>query len=299
MGISQKENVVNYLKYEKTFIIDLENYIESQESVLQLLRKKLLNFKVEHSDALENPEKYFSNELNKFLIIKRLASDVELLSEKTFDVAKRFQSKVNSYKEKSFSPTKSDLMESALSIARLQKAQNLRSDKLAKGIFGDVKKRWLKNINWVRNLQSEIWCAFRNGLSTEDCYQVGKQLNVAQVYSSAIEWLTEAMKRYDEYYDQHQVKAVEILEELALSFLGNNQIQEAEKIVEKVSRMNANSHVVKFFKSNETPVDSKYKTSPTEKSSSKKAENKVESKTKKMLCHSSQFLRSNIFTCPS
>lgn len=140
-GLSQKENLVSYLQFEKTFISDLEDYIERQESVLQLLRKKLLNFKVEHSDALENPEMYFSNELNKFLLVKRLASDVELLSNKTFDVANRFQSKVNSYQQRNLLPSKDDLMTSAMSIARLQKAQNLKADKLAKGIFGDIKRR--------------------------------------------------------------------------------------------------------------------------------------------------------------
>lgn len=128
---------------------------------------------------------------------------------------------------------------------------------------------------------------------------MGKQLNVAQVYSTATEWLTEAMRRYDDYYDQHQVKAVEILEELALSFLGNNQIQEAKKIVEKVSRINANSHIVRFFKSNETPVELQHKISPTKKSSSAKAKNNQFEEEKKKLCHSSQFLSSNIFTCPS
>lgn len=134
-----------------------------------------------------------------------------------------------------------------------------------------------------------IICPFlRNGLSTEDCFQVGKQLNIAKVYSSAIEWLTEALRRYDEYYDQHQVKAVDILEELALSFIGNNQINEAGKVVEKVSRINAGSHVVKFFKAH-SKVDSKKKIFPS------KVGNSVE---RKKLCHSIHFLSSNIFTCP-
>lgn len=128
----------------------------------------------------------------------------------------------------------------------------------------------------------------RNGLSTEDCFQVGKQLNIAKVYSSAVEWLTEAMKRYDEYYDQHQVKAVDILEELALSFIGNNQIKDAEKVVEKVSRMKADSHVVEYFKAH-SKVESK------RKSFSSKTVNSVE---RKKLCHSIHFLSSNIFTCP-
>lgn len=140
-GRSHNEIMVNYIKVEKAIIHDLENYIESQESILQLLRKKLLTFKVEHSDAVENPELYFSNELNKFLLIKRLASDVDLLSEKTFEAASKFKSNVDSYKNESKLPSKNDLMSSALSIARLQKAQNLKTDKLAKGFFGNVKRR--------------------------------------------------------------------------------------------------------------------------------------------------------------
>lgn len=101
-------------------------------------------------------------------------------------------------------------------------------------------------------------------------------------YITAIEWLTEAMKRYDEYYDQHMIKAVEILEELALSFIGSNQIDEARKVVEKVSRMNADSHVVKFFKS-------------TKLHDSMKVDDKLDPQ---KLCHSIHFLRSNILTCP-
>lgn len=140
-GLGLNETLEKFVGFEKGFISELENYIESQESVLQLLRKKLLNFKVEHSDAIENPEAYFSNELNKFLLVKRLASDVNLLSDKTFDVAHRFKTKVDSYGSEKLLPSKQDLMSSALSIASLQKAQNLRTDKLAKGIFGDVKRR--------------------------------------------------------------------------------------------------------------------------------------------------------------
>lgn len=102
--------------------------------------------------------------------------------------------------------------------------------------------------------QTFFFSLFRNCLSTEDCYQLGKQLNSAQEYSLAVEWQTEALKRYDDYYDwHHQVKAVEILEELAISFIGNHQNHEAEKVVEKLSRMNSDSLVVKAFKS---PVNS-------------------------------------------
>jgi len=269
-GFTLSDKLTQCLHSEEMFISDLESYIEAQESVLQLMRKKLLNFKVEHSEAKENPEAYLANELSRFLFFKRLSSDINLLSNKTFEVASRFKSKVDSYKEEASYPTEDDLISSALSIAHLQRDKDLRTKKLAKGFFGNTKRR--------------------NGLSTEDCYQVGKQLNAAEVYSSAIEWLTEALGRYDEYYDQHQVNPVEILEELALSFMGNNQIEEAEKIVEKISRMNANSRIVKLFKSNDTLVDLSKKNFPS------KIDDVSEGKKHCYLIH---FLNTNIFTCPA
>lgn len=140
-GLCHNETLTKYVGIERDIISDLEQYIESQESVLHLLRKKLLNFKVEHSEAVDNPEAYFANELNKFLLVKRLASDIHLLSDKTSDVAQKFRSKVDSYRSENIFPSENDLMTSALSIARLQKAQSLRTDKMAKGIFGDVKRR--------------------------------------------------------------------------------------------------------------------------------------------------------------
>lgn len=140
-GCSQNDAINGFMTIEKTIIRDLESYIESQESVLQLLRKKLLNFRVEHSEAVENVESYFANELNKFLLVKRISSDINLISERTYEVASKFKSKVSSYKSYKALPSGDDLMTSALSIARLQKDQGLRTDKLAKGIFGDIKRR--------------------------------------------------------------------------------------------------------------------------------------------------------------
>lgn len=86
------------------------------------------------------------------------------------------------------------------------------------------------------------------------------------------------MKRFDDYYDQHQVRAVDILEELAKGLIGNNKITEAEKIVKKVLRMNSKSKIARLFKANDNNL-------------------RVEIKREK-LCYSDQFLKFNIFTCP-
>lgn len=140
-GLSLNETWMRNVNFEKKFIRYLEDYIESQESVLQLMRKKLLNFKVEHSDAEEHSESYFANELNRFLLLKRLTLDTSQLSKKTSLVAEKFKAKVESFKREKHFPSQNDLMSSALSLATLQKSQNLRTDKLAKGIFGDIKIR--------------------------------------------------------------------------------------------------------------------------------------------------------------
>lgn len=140
-SLSVHESWIKNMKFEKNFIRAMEDYIESQESVLQLLRKKLLNFKVEHWEAEENPEAYFANELNRFLLLKRITSDTSQLSDKTLHVAENFKAEVDSLKRENYFPSRNDLISSALSLATLQKSQDLRTDKLAKGIFGEIKIR--------------------------------------------------------------------------------------------------------------------------------------------------------------
>lgn len=132
---------LTYLEIEQTFISDLENYIEHQESVLQFLRKKLFGFKVEHEEALENKEKYFASELNEFLIVKRLALEIKMLSDETKDVAMLFKDQVDAYNVLNKVPTKSDLNKAAAKISQLQSSKKLETKNLAKGFVGDIKIR--------------------------------------------------------------------------------------------------------------------------------------------------------------
>jgi hypothetical protein len=70
------------------------------------------------------------------------------------------------------------------------------------------------------------------------------------------------------------------LEELAKSLIGNNQIAEAEKVVKKVLRMNAKSELAGFLQAGDNLMERGMD---------------VE---KKKLCHSDQYLKTSIFTCP-
>lgn len=130
-----------YLDYEQSFISDLEEYIEIQESVLQLLRKKLLNFQVEHASAAENPAKYFDSEINKFLLLKRLTVDTKLMVEKSVQVAEQFQQDFNSISSVSDFPTQKQLSSAARAIINLQKRDRVKAERLASGIFKKVKSR--------------------------------------------------------------------------------------------------------------------------------------------------------------
>ncbi|KAG5673937.1 hypothetical protein PVAND_003937 [Polypedilum vanderplanki] len=217
-----------YLSMEGKIISDLETYIDNQESILQMLRKKLLTFKVEHSEALQNGDKYFSNELNKFLFIKRLSSDINLMALNTFEAANKFKSLISHYGSEKMLPTEKDLRQSSLKIAQMQNVYKLRTDKTVKGgFFGSCEQK---------------------RLSTEDCYQIGKQLNSAKMYREAIEWLKKALKHYNEYYDLHQVNDIQILEELAISLAFSNQEHQANDVIEKILRMDSNNQILSHIK---------------------------------------------------
>lgn len=136
-----QQTYLEYLSMEEKIISDLEAYIDNQESVLQMLRKKLLTFKVEHSDAVRHHDKYFSNELNKFLFIKRLSSDTNLMALRTFEEANKFKSLINFYGSEKMLPNEHDLRQSLLEIVRLKSTHKLRTDKIARGFFGTKQKR--------------------------------------------------------------------------------------------------------------------------------------------------------------
>lgn len=89
---------------------------------------------------------------------------------------------------------------------------------------------------------------FRAILSTEDCYQIGKQLNSVGLYEPASDWLKEASRRYNEYYDLHQITSVEILEQLAISFINLNQERQASDVVGRILRIDSNNQITAYMK---------------------------------------------------
>lgn len=127
----------DYLLMEQKIIGQLEAYIDNQESVLQMIRKKVLTYKVEHAEAIENPQEYFNSkdELNKFLFIKRLSSDINLMAARTFEEANKFKSVISEYMAMGILPSTEDLRKSSLMIAQMQSRHKLRPDKIVRGHY--------------------------------------------------------------------------------------------------------------------------------------------------------------------
>lgn len=132
----------DYLSADEKIISDLETYIDNQESILQMLRKKLLTFKVEHTDAIRHGDKYFSNELNKFLFIKRLSSDIHLMATTTFEEANKFKSLISDYGNETMLPNEHDLRQMLLELVRIKRTNKLRTDNIARGFLGIKQKRY-------------------------------------------------------------------------------------------------------------------------------------------------------------
>jgi hypothetical protein len=53
--------------------------LEKQDEALRYLRKKFLNYRVQHEAMIEDPEKYLSNPLNSYLLVKRLTVDADII----------------------------------------------------------------------------------------------------------------------------------------------------------------------------------------------------------------------------
>lgn len=65
------------METEEVFIQDLSKYIGDYEAALKYMEWKVEYFQKEHDDMAKDPEKYLSNPLNAFLLIKRMTVEVD------------------------------------------------------------------------------------------------------------------------------------------------------------------------------------------------------------------------------
>lgn len=106
------------------------------------LIRKLLEYQVEHNDAILDTSKYLANPINAYLITKRLTSDwnqVEALLQS--EPGKVEMQRIKDSKTVLNFPTEEDLTGAATALMRLQNTYNIDTSSLAKGILNGIQYR--------------------------------------------------------------------------------------------------------------------------------------------------------------
>lgn len=193
------------LETENVLINNLEGYIQAQEHKLDYLRRKMKEYQTEHETASEDVSSYLLNPINAYLLTKRLTSDWKDVEQvMTLDVGSQFLQNVSSYRNVLKFPTEEDLAGAAFALIRIQETYDLRAEELASG-----------NINGVQ---------YRIEMSSEDCFEIGRQTYMNADFRHTIQWMNEAMNRLNNH---SQLTRADLLEYLAFSTFKEGNVKSA------------------------------------------------------------------------
>ncbi|KAJ6630486.1 Prolyl 4-hydroxylase subunit alpha-2 [Pseudolycoriella hygida] len=164
------------LDTEAQFISNLESYIHALDQKISLLKGQADDYRTKHQIAQKDTAGYVSNPINAFLLTKRLARDWESIeSVVTRDLSAEFISKMVAHKKYHKIPTDEDLNGAAVALARLQETYKLNTTNVANGELNGVK--------------------YSSPMTSNDCFEMGRQLYLSKDYYYTISWIGEAMDR--------------------------------------------------------------------------------------------------------
>ncbi|XP_037950136.1 prolyl 4-hydroxylase subunit alpha-1 [Teleopsis dalmanni] len=198
------------LETETVLISNLEGFIKVQQQKLDYLQNKLKEYQREHSDATVDRSSYISNPINAYLLTKRLTTDwrqVENLM--THDVGIDFLNNITNYRSILKFPSDEDLNGAAVALMRLQDTYQLDTSSVARGELNGIQ--------------------YSTEMSSDDCFELGRQSYVNQDYYHTVLWMNEAMTRLlDEPRNQTQAfTRADILEYLAFSTYKQGNVESA------------------------------------------------------------------------
>ncbi|XP_049537788.1 prolyl 4-hydroxylase subunit alpha-1 isoform X2 [Anopheles darlingi] len=202
------------LETEAVLIANLDNYVQAQEEKLLQLRRKVQEYRREHTEAARDVSAYLSNPVNAFLLTKRLTTDwryVENLM--TYEVGKEFLENVTSYRSVLKFPSDEDLNGAAVALMRLQDTYNLDTASVARGMLDGVQ--------------------YSTELSAGDCFELGRQSYLNGDYYHTVLWMREAMDRLTHEVNRTAMKE-DVLEYLAFSTFKQGNIQTALSMTEEL-----------------------------------------------------------------
>lgn len=192
------------LETENVLINNLEGFIQAQEERLEYLRRRMNEYQKEH-DAASEDSTYLLNPINAYLLTKRLTSDWRDIEQTmTTDVGHQFLYNISNYRNVVKFPTDEDLSGAALALIRLQDTYGMRTEDLAGGKLNGIQ--------------------FSSEMSSEDCFEIGRQTYVTADFHHTILWMNEALNRINNH---SQLTRVDVLEYLAFSTFKQGKVHEA------------------------------------------------------------------------
>ncbi|BFF93066.1 prolyl 4-hydroxylase subunit alpha-1-like [Drosophila madeirensis] len=198
------------LETESVLITNLEGYIRVQEDKLSFLKNKMDEYQREHADAASDITAYVSNPINAYLLTKRLTTDwrqVENLME--HDVGTDFLQNLTQYRNVLKFPSDEDLNGAAVALLRLQDTYQLDTSSVARGKLNGIQ--------------------YSTEMSSDDCFELGRQSYVNNDYHHTVLWMNEAMSRMlEEPLNQTQTfTRADVLEYLAFSTYKEGNVESA------------------------------------------------------------------------
>lgn len=193
------------LETENVLINNLDGYIKAQKDKLDYLRRKMGEYQREHTEAAKDVSKYLLNPINAYLLTKRLTTDWRDVEEvMTIDVGSQFLHNVSTYRNVLKFPTDEDLAGAANALIRLQDTYGMRTEEIARGKLNGVQ--------------------FSTEMSSEDCFEIGRQSYINADFRHTILWMNEALNRLNNH---SQLTRSDVLEYLAFSTFKEGDVRNA------------------------------------------------------------------------
>lgn len=206
------------LETEKVLIDNLEGFIKVQEEKLIYFRQKVKEYQREHSEASKDPSAYLLNPINAYLLTKRLTVDWKDLEKyMTVDVGEQFIQNVTEYRGKLNFPSEEDLMGAVQALIRLQDTYNLDVANLAKGELNGIQ--------------------YSTQMSSEDCFEIGRQTYSNEDYRHTISWMNEAINRLN---NDSRIPRSDMLEYLAFSTFKQGDVERALDMTNELLELDPN-----------------------------------------------------------
>ncbi|XP_039511524.1 prolyl 4-hydroxylase subunit alpha-1a isoform X2 [Pimephales promelas] len=202
-------HMTDLLFTEKDLVTSLKDYIKAEESKLEQVKQWAEKLDALTTTATQDPEGFLGHPVNAFKLMKRLNTEwgeVEDLVLK--DMSDGFISNLTIQRQ--YFPNDEDQNGAAKALLRLQDTYQLDTQTISSGNLPGV--------------STDL--PFKNTLTVEDCYELGKiAYSDADYYHTEL-WMVQALKQLDEG-EKSSVDVVTVLDYLSYSVYQQGELERA------------------------------------------------------------------------